>query len=190
MRIEYETTLDEIVYTHLRVAQQSTQSRRLRRQTTCWMGVFTWLVVFVLLGIYNLTPVQRSVLASLGAVVIAAVTWRNYPRNMRKHILRCLQDGMPASGRMHVSVELREDCIWTKQGHTQLSFDWTNVREIVDSADGIEFLMRDGGYVMVRSKGFPNHETRENFKEIVSNRIESSSDRGVADDGHTRAVQQ
>lgn len=188
MRIEYETTLDDIADAHLRAVARSKLVRRTRWQSTFLMAVFTPVLVFLLLSHLGATLGECYVFAGLGAVLGAGGFWMNYRPSMKRRALKYLREQMQSDGLLHFAVELREDCIWTKQGQTQLSFDWTNVREIRDSADGIEFRMGDGGFVIVRSRGFPSQAAREQFKEIANKRIERDSGKAAADGGPTGAV--
>lgn len=188
MHIEYETTLDDIADAHLRVAARSRLARRTRWQSTFWIAALTSLLLFLLLALRGATLVERCVFAGLGAVVGAGGYWLNYRRSMKRRVLKYLREQMQTDGPLRFAVELREDCIWTKQGDTQLSFGWPNVREILDSEDGIEFRMRDGGFVIIRHRGFPSQEAREQFKEIANKRIERDSGNAAADAVPTGAV--
>lgn len=175
MHIEYETTLDEVADTHLCVASRSKLARRTRWRSTLWTAVLTAVLVFLLLSLRAATLGERYVIAGFSAVVGAGVYWFRYPRSMKRRILKYLREQSQTDGPLRFAVELREDCIWTKLGATQLSFEWPNVGEILDSTDGIEFRMRDGGLVFVRGGGFPSQTAREQFKEIANQRMEHAS---------------
>ncbi len=180
MRIEYETTLDEIADAHLRAAARSKLARRARWQGTLWIVVLTAFLLYLLFSLRGATFAERCIISGLGAIVGAGGYWLTYQRSMKRRILKYLREQMHIDGPLHFAVELCEECIWTKQNTTQLSFDWANVQEVLDSPDGIEFRMRDGGFVIVRSRGFPSQEAREQFKEVANARVDASSNRADA----------
>lgn len=137
----------------------------------------------MLLALRGATLTECVTLAGLGAVVGGGGYWMSYPRSMKRRVLKHLREQMQTAGRIRFAVELRDECVWTRQGGTQLSFDWTNVAEVLDSEDGIELRMRDGGIVVVRSRGFPTQEAQREFKEIANSRIERDSGKAAADGG-------
>jgi hypothetical protein len=160
MRVEYDATLDDVADAHLRAYSRSSMARRWRRQTIIWTGLLTGLFMFVIVW-ENL--LQRLLWAGFGVILGAgfqALTYREMIRCRNRNYIR---ERLGSDGPFRFMVELREDCVWTKQDATQVSFDWPNVREVVDGPDGIEFRMRDGGFVIVRNKGFASASERSDF---------------------------
>ena len=163
----------------------STDARML---STFSITVLTGVVLFLWLSLRGATLSARFVLAGLAAAIAAAGYWLTYPGSMKRRVLKYLREQMQSGGPWRFEVELRDDCIWMRQGGTQLSFDWSNVAEILDSEDGIELRMCDGGLVIVRSRGFPSQEARQEFKEIANKRMERDSAEDAADGDVTGAV--
>jgi hypothetical protein len=153
-----------------------------------WIATLTGAMLFLLFSLRGASLVERFVFAGLGVAVGVVWYWLTYRRSMKRRMLKFLREQRQSDGPVRFVAEPRDDCIWTKQGGTQLSFDWSNVAEIFDSEDGIELRMRDGGFVMVRSRGFPSPEARQEFKEIVNRRMERDSGKATADGGDTGAV--
>lgn len=176
MRIEYETTLEEIADAYLRVVSRSNLLRRQR-----WVGS---LIIFGLIsGIVSVWAFfivegllfGYILLILFGAVAAGVYWWKSFPKLMKRHCMKYAKEQLQTVGPQRFAVELRDDSIWTKQGSTQISFDWSNLDEMIDSSDGIEMYMRDGGFVFVRNKGFKSQEEREQFKEIVKRYSERAS---------------
>jgi hypothetical protein len=188
VRIEYDITLDDIADAHLRAAARSKLARRTRWYSTFWTAAITGALIFLWLLLRGATLAERVVFAGLGVTIGAGGHWLNYRRSMKRRILKYLRERMQSDGPLRFVMELRDDCIWTKQDGTQSSFEWSNVAEILDSEDGIELRMRDGGFVIVRSRGFPSQEARQEFKEIANKRMERDSGRAAVGGGPTGAV--
>ncbi len=175
MHIEYETTLDEIADAHLRIATRSKLAKRTRWQATFWGALYTGIILFMCLTLLGAALPERFIVVGIGITVGAGGYWMNYRRSMKRRMMEYLRERMPSDCPLHFVAELREDCIWTKQGGTQLSFDWTNVAEIADAGDAIEFRMRDGGFVIVRNKGFATEENRREFMEFANQRLNGTA---------------
>ena len=180
MRIEYDTTLDEITDAHLRAIAHTKLARRTRWQSTACVAALTGILSFLLLSLLDATHRDRFVFAGLGMTIGAVGHWLSYRRSMERRVRKHLSERMQSDGPLPFMAELRDDCIWTKQGGTQISFDWDNVQEVVDSGDGIELHMRDGGFVILRNRGFPSQDARQEFKHIVEMKAHAGQ-KGCAD---------
>ena len=154
MKIEYDTTLDDIADAHLRMAAKSKMAGRSRWQGVFWIALFTGLILFMYLTLRGATVIERS----------AALAPRRF-----------VLDDILVHAAVAAGAELRDDCIWTRQGTTQISFDWSNVAEMTDTGDAVEFRMQDGGFVIVRNKGFPTAESREEFKRVANQRLNGTA---------------
>lgn len=175
MKIEYDATLDDIADAYVRMAAKSNMARRSRWQGVFWIALFTGLILFMHLTLCGATAVERSVVTILGIVVGAGGYWLTYRDSAKRRTVKYLREQMHSDGPFPFTVELRDDCIWIKQGTTQMSFDWNNVAEMVDAGDALEFRMHDGGFVIVRNKGFPTLESREEFKRVADQRLNGTA---------------
>jgi hypothetical protein len=175
--VEYETTIDEIADAHLRAYARSKMAKRLRWQSTFWVGALTSLLLYLLLTLRGASLPDRFAFAALGVVIAVGGYSLNYRRSLKRRVIRHLREQLATEAPIRFAVELREDCIWTKQGGTQLSFDWDNVSQIVDAGDAVELRMFNGGFVMVRNKGFPSGDSRQEFMSIANKRLQASAGR-------------
>lgn len=175
MKIEYDTTLGDIADAHLRMAAKSKMAGRSRWQEVFWIALFTGLILFMYLTLRGATVVERSVVSILGIVVGAGWHWFTYRGSAKRRAVKYMREQMQSDGPFPFAVELRDDCIWTRQGTTQISFDWGNVAEMVDAEDAVEFRMHDGGFVIVRNKGFQTAESREEFKRAANQRLNATA---------------
>jgi hypothetical protein len=71
-------------------------------------------------------------------------------------------------------MELTENGIWTRQLGTQIIFEWANVEDVVENEDDIEFVMRDGGGVIVRKRAFASTDEQRQFMEVTRSRLNAS----------------
>ena len=170
MRIEYDTTLEKIADAHLRAYVRCNIAKCTRWQSTLCVAALAVVLFFLLFNLIGATLPEIIVFTILGASVTTCVYGLDYYRSMKRRILKYLREQIQSDDAIRFEVELRDDCIWTKQCGTQLCFDWANVVEIVDPGDAVELRMRNGGFVIVRNKGFPTTESRQEFIKIANNK--------------------
>jgi hypothetical protein len=171
MRIEYEETLDDIVDSQCRAADRSMSIKRARWQSAFWTALFSGIILFMYLTIRGATLAERFFFTIFGIVAGAAGYWLTFRRRMKRRVLKYLCERMQSDGPFSFVVELRDDCIWTRQGGTQMSFDWVNVANVVDAIDGVEFYMHNGGFVIVLNKGFLTAESRNDFMKTANQHL-------------------
>ena len=115
MRIEYEATLDDMADAHYRVAARSRLVKRTRWQSAFWSALFSGIILFMYLTIRGAALPERLIFTGLGIVAGAAGYLLTYRRSMKRRVLKYLRERMQSDGPCHFIVELRDDCIWTKQ---------------------------------------------------------------------------
>lgn len=171
MRAEYDVTVDDLAEAYLRSQTRSQVAKDARRRATCWVAALTGLLLYLFLDLWGASLGQRLIVVTLGAVLAAGGYSLNYHRAMKHLMLKYVREQPLFEAPVRFIVELREDCIWMKQGGTQSFFDWDNLSTVVDSGDAVELCMRDGHFVLVRNKGFPTDESRREFLQIANNRL-------------------
>ena len=175
MRIEYEETLDDLVNSQCRAADRSMSIKRARWQSAFWSALFSGIMLFMYLTIRGATLAERFIFTVFGIVAGAAGYWLTFHRRMKRRVLKYLRERMQSDGPFRFVVELRDDCIWTKQGGTQMSFDWGYVADVVDASDGVEFYMHNGGFMIVLNKGFLTAENRNDFIKVANQRMSDTT---------------
>lgn len=171
-RVEYDSTLDEIAELHLRAYRRSKIMSRTRWQSSFWaLAVVAPLVLLMMLTIAGASLWESAAAAVLSGVVAGVVNWFYFPQSLRRRTLRLLRERLKSEGPFHFVFELRDDCVWMRQGGTEISFAWANVAEIVDEGDAVEFRMRDGGWMFVRERGLPTPQSRAEFVETARRKM-------------------
>jgi hypothetical protein len=166
MHVEYDTTIDEIVDAYLRALSLSKAAKRARWQASLWTTLLTGIILF-LWGTFLRAPItHRCAFTVLGVLVTTGGYNLTYRQNLRRRLRKHLLNQMPSGTSMRFMVELRDDCIWTKQAGNQMSFDWGNVSEVVDTGDALEVRVKGGGMVVVRNKGFQSQQERSEFLNV------------------------
>lgn len=163
MRIEYDATLDDIAETHLRLEARSKVARTWRWEGIVISGLLAGVILFML--------IPEPLLTGVGGAVLYAIT---YKRMLRRRLRKYLREQLGTEGPVKFQVELTEAGIWTKQKNTQITFEWANVASLEETSDSVDFIMRDGGIVVVRNKGFQSSDTRRQFLECGRKHIEDA----------------
>jgi hypothetical protein len=172
MHIEYDATLDEIVDVCLRATERSKLAKRTRWQSTFSVAFMIGIILFLFLTLDGATRTQKLVFVGGSVVLGTGGFWLSYRHSMKKRILKHLREQLQSDAPVPFAVELREDGVWFKQGGTQVSHDWSNVVELVDDKDGVVLRMREGGFLMVRNRGFPTPESRAEFLGMARKKIQ------------------
>ena len=168
MQIEYETTIDELVDAHMRALSRSQSAKRARWYATIWTALLTGIILYLYLAFLGAPLIRRFIFAALGVLFATGGYNLTYAQSLRRRIRKHLHDQMPSGLPMRFTVELRDDCIWTKQAGTQISFDWGNVAAVVDTGDAVEVRINGGGLIVARNKGFNSQKERLDFMTIAN----------------------
>ena len=170
MRVEYDTTIEEIADACMRAYSRAAKVAYLRRRGALWTAALTGVIGYLLLANMGALSSAGLMIGGVGVAVAAGGYWLDFYKSMRRRIEKGLKEQMQTGGPTHFAVQLNDDCIWTKQGATQVSYDWGNLKEVVDAGDAIELQMRDGGFVVIRNKAFNDAQQRESFLRSVKER--------------------
>jgi len=154
MRVQFEATLDELVDAVVRLGSRSKLAER-----SPWPGMIVWGVMFgliagvpsffVLVAELELKLVVFAVLTSLGAMVGILVYLSSY-RQSSKRMLR---------ERLKIQVETASEGITE-----QVTYGWSQIEQIQETADSIDFLTQAGG-VVVGKKAFTSSDQMREFVE-------------------------
>jgi hypothetical protein len=175
MRIKFDATIDEQVDAYERVSARSGAARSWRRQgaavSALLSGLFSGLMVFLVLS--------RSVAAGLGigliaAIASAAITWHTHGNTVKRRLHKYFREKFGDRDSLPFEVELTESGIWTKQLSTQIIIEWANVQDVLENEDDIEFVMRDGGCVIVRKRAFTSTDEQQQFMELTRGYLNAS----------------
>ncbi|MFC1736147.1 YcxB family protein [Candidatus Hydrogenedentota bacterium] len=160
MHIEYDTTFDEIVDTHLRIHSRSKVFRRAIRRNVLSVCLMVAVGSFLFIS----EPLfVRTTIAVIAAAFGGLFTFLSYPWWNKRFVRKYLREQLGSQGPFKFEMELRDEEIWTKMESTQLLFDWKNVLEILDKPDAVEFYVKNGGFIIVRNRGFKSSEERSQF---------------------------
>lgn len=104
-----------------------------------------------------------SAAGALAAGVAVGGVWALvYAPLTRWQIRKYMQDLLPDAPSRHFRVELRPSALWTRQGSTEIAYEWGHVQRIEETARGIEIWMPDG-LVLVRTRAFADRRAADEF---------------------------
>jgi hypothetical protein len=175
MRLKFDTTIDDHVDAYERASARSGAARSWRRQgaavTALLSGLITGIIGFVVIG--------RSITAGLiGGAIVAiasgAISWNMHRNTIRQRMHRYFREKFGDRDSLPFEVELTESGIRTRQPGTQIIFEWANVEDVVENEDDIEFVMRDGGGLIVRKRAFTTTDEQQQFMEVTRSHLNAS----------------
>lgn len=170
-RVEFDSTVDELVDVNMRLVEDTAAYRRPRRQSQWTVGVcVAGGVAFILLR-WSAAP-SLAVLAFVlcvalvgGAAAGISYGWY-YDRYVRQHYRRMLNEMYGGEEAVHWEFEVRQDILWTRSKHAEVVFPWSRLRRIRDVPGSIE-LWFDPGLTVVRDRAFSSLEDRRAFLDAV-----------------------
>jgi hypothetical protein len=72
--------------------------------------------------------------------------------------------------------EVRDDVLWSRSVHAEISFPWSRLTRVTDRPDSIE-LWFDPGLAVVRNRAFQTQEERRDFLESVKQHLKAGATR-------------
>jgi hypothetical protein len=174
MRIKFDTTIADHVDASERASARSGVARswQVRGATNSALisGFGTGIIVFLLFG----KSIAAGIAGFIAALASAAITWHTYRNTVRRRLRNYFRELFGGRDSLPFEVELTESGIRTKQLSTQIIFEWANVEDVLENEDDIEFVMRDGGGVIVRKRAFTSTDEQQRFMEITRSYLNAS----------------
>lgn len=175
MRIKFDTTIDDYVDAYERASARSGAARSWRRQgaaaSALLSGLITGIIGFVFFGS---SMTAGLIVGIIMAIASGAITWNMHHNTVKKRMHNYFREKFGDRDSLPFEVELTETGIWTRQLSTQIIFEWANVEEVLENEDDIEFVMRDGGGVIVRKRAFTSVDEQRQFMEVTRSYLNAS----------------
>jgi hypothetical protein len=174
-RVEFDATLDEIVDTNIRMVQPTVAYRHTRRQYQWLFGVCVagGLAVGTLHG--DEVPSYAAIAIVSCAALLAGLAsgtlgGRFYDWYARKSYLRVISEMYGRADVIHLEFELRDDALWCKSIHSEISFPWSRLVRVQDSPGSVE-LWFSPGLAVVRDRAFQTQSERHAFLDAVKSHL-------------------
>jgi hypothetical protein len=171
-RLEFDSTLDEVVDVSVRLVENTAAYRRNRQQWQWTFGVCAAGGAAVMLLRGNDVPSYGALaIASFAALVAGTAAGmlygRYHDRHVRRHYRRMLDELYGSAETIHWEFEIRPDTLWSRSQHAEVAFPWSRLRQVKDVSGAIE-LWFDPGLAIVRDRAFSGQADRRAFLEAVS----------------------
>jgi hypothetical protein len=173
-RIQFETTVDELIDANLRWLKQ-TRAGHVRRRRGVIRIAATFTASLFVAAFVTAGPAAQNVvpLAAL-AVVLGAAFWplygRLYDSGLARRMRQAVRDQVGRDAAWTCEIELRPEGAWSRNRGVEYLFDWHELRRVEDTDTGIELHFLEG-FIMARNKGFATLAEREEFLKIARDRL-------------------
>jgi hypothetical protein len=170
-RIEFDSTIDEVVDVNMQMVKQTTtyHQQRGRMQWTLAVCAAGGVAVALLRGraapSYAALAIASSAALTVGIVLGMLYGWY-HDRYIRQHYRRMVDEMYGHAEVIHWEFEVRPDTLWTRSQHAEVAFPWSRLRRISDAPGSIE-LWFDPGLAVVRDRVFSGQEDRQEFLDTV-----------------------
>jgi hypothetical protein len=180
MRVEFDFSLEDVVDLNHRAMNRSKAVRSIRSRAIWIPAVIsgpvllaTWIVVS------GSGPGSAGMWAvGLGVAVAFSILnyyfWRwNYDWSVSRRIRRLVREQLAKAQSMRCTIELRPTGVWALQDGTEILHSWSDLEEVIDSADDLELRFRNG-FVIARNRGFSSPDQRAEFFAAVTDKLAAS----------------
>ncbi len=137
MKKNYDSTIDEAVYAHFRLAGLAGTISQYK-----WYGLVWTPVIFI--AMYSILPstqLVRVVSASLISLAFVLLHLSTYKIGLRKRIRKMLVKAMGTDKPVPCEYEMDEDGLVFRKMGQEMKFSWTRVTVLIDTVDSIEVIM-------------------------------------------------
>jgi hypothetical protein len=173
MLVQFEFTLEDCVDASKRFLARS-KAASWEWQGLAYSALFTWLLVFAVVTFLYGRP---EIGAAIG-VVLAALSAVLYPSSYEKTVERRLRklhlEQFEAANTFLCEVELKDEGVQVRQMNRQVTYEWSSVEEIQETADSVDIFTRDGGGVVVRNRAFETAADRNEFLELAQTSLNAA----------------
>jgi hypothetical protein len=170
-RVEFDSTLDEIVDANMRLVQSTTAYQRQRRLYQWIFAVgFPAGVGIAMIRANNVPSLAGLAIESLaalaGGVALGVLYGRYHDWYVRRGARRLVKEMYGGSGVVHCEYELRNDALWCRSIHAEMSLPWSRMTRVADVPGSIEVWF-DPGLAIVRDRAFQSAEDRRAFLDAI-----------------------
>jgi hypothetical protein len=166
MRVQFDTTLEEVVDLNMRLSEQTKTFQRSRRRSQIFVGASAG--VAGLIGPLTDDDMPTALLAimfiiaSLFAGTCGYAYGRFHTWYIRRNCRKVLREMLHEAERIPVEIELRAEGLWARSPTGDCSLPWSRLKRVNDGQDGVDFWF-DPGLVVVRDRAFASPDDRRRF---------------------------
>jgi hypothetical protein len=171
MRVEFDSTIEEVVDASMRMVQPTAAYRRARAQYQWLFGlcVAGGLAVGALHGDKPrsyLTIAVASFVALIAGLAAGMIGGRFHSMYAKSHSKRVLGEMYGRPDVVHCECELRDDVFWSRSIYAEVSFPWSRLTRVED-LPGLVEVWFSPGLAIVRDRAFRNQEQRQAFLDAI-----------------------
>jgi hypothetical protein len=167
-RVEFDSTLDEVVDANMRLVQHTATYRTQRMHYQWFVGVSVAggeavAILSTRIGVPSYATLLVAASAAIvGGFALGMLYGRYHDWYVRRRYRRVLSEMYGGVQRIHCEYELRRDVLWARSVYNDTSFPWSRLTRVEDVHGCIE-LWFDPGLAVVRDRAFRSQEERRAF---------------------------
>jgi hypothetical protein len=183
MHLQFEFTREDMIDAARRGLARSEAVRAWRTKGLLISVGLSWLIVFL----FFLLVLRNAPGGVLAGLLAGLATGLLYPGSHRRGIERRLRAFYRENygddvGPFLCEVEVGPVGLWVRELNTQYTHEWESVERVEETADGVDVIIRRGGFIVVRDRAFGSPEERRRFVELARSYIALAGARpGAAD---------
>lgn len=172
MRVQFDYTQDDIVDATKRFLARSKSVRRWRWQGRLTLAGFAWVATF---AFFFRTPAIGVWVGLVIAALCAVLYPVFYESSLERRVRRIVMENHGDANTFVCEVELAPEGLSVSAHNMRNATDWTEVKEILMTADSIDIFTTTGGGVIVRQRAFSSADEQQEFVDLAQNYMELAS---------------
>lgn len=170
-RVEFDSTLDEVIDVEMRMVQRTAWYRQERNQYQWCVGVCCAGVLAVNIlradGAPSLAALAIAPIAALiGGLTLGALYPRCHDWYVRRRYRRMVSEMYGGAEVVHCEFEARDDVLWSRSVYAEVSLPWSRLTGVKNLPGSIE-LWFNPGLAIIRDRAFQTREERQAFLDAV-----------------------
>lgn len=166
MKVNFDATIDELIEVHERAIERSKVSSGWKNQAALITAFLGGIAIFIpvffffqLLGQGMLIPLS---IAFIAAIPGAIFSFNSYKANVKDRLRSYFKEQYGERESIPFELEIDESGLCTRQLGVQSLYEWSNVEEIRQTENAVEFYLHGNGIIFVRKRAF-NSEIEEDL---------------------------
>ena len=162
MKKEYESTIEEAVEAHFRVAEHLGTIRKLK-----WIGLIVAPGIFIALFFLIDYLAAKLVVGGSAALLFILYYLTTYEKDYRKRIRKMLVKALGTDQPIRTECEIDEHGLAFRKMGQEIRFSWANVKVLNETTKYLEIMMEPTGIAIIPKRIFAEPEEIHKWIEYI-----------------------
>ena len=168
MKIQFESTIDEVVDAQIRLFKKSKSAKRWKLQ-----GLILAPLLFI--GFYFGIPDEQNIkliFAFLASIIFIAIYLGTYKKTIKKRTKKLIIEQLGTDNPIPSEYEFNEEALIFRKMGTEIKINWNSIKKINENDKDIEFLIDKGDIAIIPNRIFASAKQKEKWLKFAKSKTE------------------